>query len=651
MSGSDVEKQDDELFDELISDYTHRKDSGEVIDRETIISQNPGVADRLRNYFDSMDMLGQFQFENLDAPDPLDSNSADSTFDDASPANATLIEHQFKDDIRGSIYDPGVPVDPVVAATEKATEAARQAAVPETTATDEDDSFVGTDFGRYQIGKLLGCGMMGSVYVAHDKNLDRDVALKIPKESELGKPGFIDRFYREARSAATLDHPNICQVHDVGEINNTHYISMTYVIGKRLSELIDPNAPASERKVAALVRKISAAMYDAHRKGVVHRDLKPDNIMVDRRHEPIIMDFGLARQTNSIEDGRITRTGQLVGTPAFMSPEQVDGETELIGPPTDIYSLGVILFELLTGQLPFQGKLTVVLRKIAGEPPPKPTSIRPGLNKRLEAICLKMLEKDIADRYSSMSEVALDLGALLKGKKDPSRSSSKKVKPSQSATPAQKPSKDRQPSTKSAPSAETSEKIPPELESPSLDDLEEIQLMTMDGLKNQVETLIQDGDIQGAMRLLDSTTKLSGSEFAEYVEWASSKLTPLIEQMSETPESAKDLIRDAMRMIQKRDFHEAHELLKRVPKEKRNSKVLGLLKDVRGKVLEIETLSHELAEAHRSGQFDEETLMPKIARILELNPQHFLAKKTLREISSAKEDGVFGRWMKKFGKR
>ena len=504
---------------------------------------------------------------------------------------------------------------------------------------------------------------MGSVYLAHDKNLDRDVALKIPKESELGRPGFIERFYREARLAATLDHPNICQVHDVGEINNTHYISMTYVIGKRLSDLIDPKAPASERKVAALVRKVAAAMFDAHRKGIVHRDLKPDNIMVDRRLEPIIMDFGLARQTNSIEDGRITRTGQLVGTPAFMSPEQVDGETELIGPPTDIYSLGVILFELLTGQLPFQGKLTVVLRKIATDPPPKPTSLRPQLNKRLEAICLKMLEKNLADRYSSMSEVALDLGALLKGKKDPSRSSSKKAEPqktsekssaktasvAKASRPAPKADRTARPESIDVSTATESESAADD--APLPDGLEDIQLMTMDGLKDRVAELLQEGDVKGAIRVLESVAMQSGSEFTEYAEWASSQLAPLIEQMSETPENANELVRDAMRMMQKRDFHAAHKLLSRVPKEKRNSKVLGLLKDVRGKVLEIESLTHELAEAHRSGQFDEETLLPKVTRILELDPQHSLAKKTLHEITSAKEDGMFGRWMKKFGKR
>src|SRR5262249_18828780 len=162
--------------------------------------------------------------------------------------------------------------------------------------------------------------------------------------------------------------PNICPVYDVGEINGIRYVTMAYVEGRRLSDLIESGKALPPRSVAALVRKLALALQEAHRHGVIHRDLKPSNITVNQRREPVIMDFGLARRLHQ-DDVRLTQSGSPMGTPAYMPPEQVSGDVEAMGPGCDIYSLGVILYELLTGQLPFQGPTAAVLAQIMTQGP------------------------------------------------------------------------------------------------------------------------------------------------------------------------------------------------------------------------------------------------------------------------------------------
>jgi serine/threonine protein kinase len=268
-------------------------------------------------------------------------------------------------------------------------------------------------FGRYRIVRLLGEGAMGKVYLAHDDQLDRDIALKVPRFSAKGDDERIERFYREARAAATLRHPNVCPIHDVGEFEGRPFLTMAYIEGRPLSDFVREGKPLPQRQAAIIVRKLARALAAAHKEDVTHRDLKPANVMIDERNEPIVMDFGLAQRERDNEP-QLTKAGTLLGTPAYMPPEQVIGDAELIGPPADIYSLGVVLYELLTGELPFQGPVNIVLAQVLNVEPPPPSELRPGLDPELEAICQQAMAKTIEKRIPSMDELDKALTAYLR---------------------------------------------------------------------------------------------------------------------------------------------------------------------------------------------------------------------------------------------
>ncbi len=259
--------------------------------------------------------------------------------------------------------------------------------------------------GRYQIQRLLGHGGMGDVYLATDTVLHRSVALKIPKLHLARDPEVIKRFYREARAAANLRHPNICAAFDVGEIDGRHFLTMEYLEGETLSALIQRQGALPSEQAIHIIRPVLEAMEMAHRIGILHRDLKPSNIMIDCKNQPIIMDFGLA-QFQTSDESQITAGGDFLGTPAFASPEQLRGQSEMIGPASDVYSLGAILFQMLTGQPPFVGNVAVVIKQALDEPAPKPSDFNPAVPASLDAICQRALAKLPQDRFSSTSEFA-----------------------------------------------------------------------------------------------------------------------------------------------------------------------------------------------------------------------------------------------------
>jgi WD40 repeat protein/predicted Ser/Thr protein kinase len=280
----------------------------------------------------------------------------------------------------------------------------RSATVPE---SDREPRELAGAFGRYRIRRLLGRGGMGTVYLAHDTELDRPVALKIPHFHGPGEAEARERFRREGRVAAALDHPHLCRVYDVGEHEGTPYLTMAYVEGRPLGDPAD--GPLSATQVAAVVRKVALALGYAHARGVVHRDLKPSNILIDATGEPVVTDFGLARRTGA-GDALVTRDGVPVGTPAYMSPEQVAGKSEAVGPASDVFSLGVVLYHLLAGRLPYRGGPAEVMVQVVTETPEPPSAFRPGIDPRLEAACLKAMAKAPADRFASMEAFAAALG-------------------------------------------------------------------------------------------------------------------------------------------------------------------------------------------------------------------------------------------------
>ena len=277
-----------------------------------------------------------------------------------------------------------------------------------------DDRQVPQKFGRYRIIKRLGQGGMGSVYLAQDTHLERSVALKVPDLGNDEDPEARRRFLEEARIAATLRHPYLCPVYDAGEIDGQPYLTMAYIEGQSLAALIgDEGWP--QRQVAALVGKLALALQEAHSHTVIHRDLKPANVMIKttgQRREPVIVDFGLAHRDNRQEQ-RLTKSGQIMGTLGYMAPEQIRGDLNEIGPACDIYALGVILYELLTGRLPFSGSGLAVAGKILTQTPLPPSTYRSDLDPALEAICLKAMAKAVGDRYASMAELAAALTGFI----------------------------------------------------------------------------------------------------------------------------------------------------------------------------------------------------------------------------------------------
>lgn len=268
--------------------------------------------------------------------------------------------------------------------------------------------------GNFEIMEVLGQGAFGAVYHAKDPLLEREVAIKVPHTSRIATQEMRQRFLREARAAAGLRHPNICPVYEIGEENDAPYIVMAFIKGQELSAVLKRRGHFTDRKAAILVRRIALGLEFAHQQGIVHRDLKPDNIMIDReRKEPVIMDFGLARR-DSGNESKLTQEGQLMGTPVYMPPEQARGDIAQIGPASDIYSLGIILYELIAGCRPYGGSLAEVLSRVLTADAAPPSSHRADISPQLEAICLKAIEHDVENRYTSMLELAGDLAEFLK---------------------------------------------------------------------------------------------------------------------------------------------------------------------------------------------------------------------------------------------
>ncbi len=291
-------------------------------------------------------------------------------------------------------------------------------------------------FGDYELLEEIARGGMGVVYKARQISLNRIVALKMILAGHFAGKESMARFRKEAEAAASLKHPNIVAIHEIGEHDGQPYFSMDYIQGHNLADLVRDN-PLSAKRAAECVQTMARAIHYAHSRGVLHRDLKPANVILDLEGQPHLTDFELAKRmvgtrstasdlssemiTDAVErvptniEDDLTLTGQILGSPGYMSPEQASGQRGAIGPPGDIYSLGAILYHLLTGRAPFAGdSLTETLRQVADNEPVSPRLLNPSVPRDLDTICLKCLEKTPSRRYATAQDLSEELGRFLR---------------------------------------------------------------------------------------------------------------------------------------------------------------------------------------------------------------------------------------------
>ncbi|MBA2297603.1 MAG: serine/threonine protein kinase, partial [Actinobacteria bacterium] len=273
------------------------------------------------------------------------------------------------------------------------------------------DPLIDTLFdGRYQISRKLGAGGMANVYLAEDQDLGRRVAIKILDDRHARDDQFVERFRREAQNAGGLSHPSIVSIYDRGEAEGTYYIAMEYVEGRTLKELIVARGPSPIGIAIDYTRQILSALRFAHRSGIVHRDIKPHNVIVDSDGRVKVMDFGIARAGTS----QMTEAGSIIGTAQYLSPEQARGAP--VDQTSDLYSTGIVLYELLTGSVPFNGDTPVeIAMKHLSKTPEPPSTHRPEIPRDLDYVILRALAKEPSERYHSAEEMDADLERFGRG--------------------------------------------------------------------------------------------------------------------------------------------------------------------------------------------------------------------------------------------
>ncbi len=540
-SATDPEKE--HRLNVIIAEYLKRKDEGKKVSKDSMLKAHPDLADGLRSYF-----------------------AGEAMMDAGSPAFAPTS------------YSPkGLPSD------------GRETVRPGAMESDTASEFESKRFGRYQLLRPLGEGAMGNVYLALDTTLDRQVALKVPKTEGTSNAEFMARFTREARAAAGLKHPNICSVYDAGEHEGTAFITMDYIDGVPLSRFIGSSKLQSVDSILQMITIIAEAVGHAHSKGVIHRDLKPGNILVDNDFKPHVTDFGLARRTGPENESRITQEGLLIGTPAYMAPEQVRGEQSKVSPESDIYSLGVILFELLTARLPFEGKVGEMLAKVLRDNPPVPSHIRKDLCEDVDDICLKMLMKEPGQRYSSMADVIAAIKTL-----------SEKTKSTVAASVAD---------------GTIQQKSPFEIQ------------------KAHIEVMLKKGQYVAAIQELEKLAAEKSPGAKAVGEWARATLPAArAESKALSPAGLAALLQTGQQMFEKSDYQGCIQLLDDVPSLRRTEAMEDLLGKARKREAEAERLLSDIKDMERCRQID--GLEPLVKKLLKLKPGNIYARRLMEALQT-----------------
>ena len=537
----------------IIAQYQARKKSGQNVDHASLLHAFPDLAAQLQQLFDSEDPDGAFA--------------------------ATKLEQDRV------LPNPRDTLDPAAQTVDTASE------------------FTVRKFGRYQLLRPLGEGAMGSVYLAMDTLLDRQVALKMPKASAIESKESLARFTREAKAAAGLRHTNICSVYDAGEIDGIAYITMDFIDGVPLSKLIGTPTLSSVKTVLNIIRVIADAVRHAHESGIIHRDLKPGNILVDAQLNPYVTDFGLARRIVPSASTRMTHDGLLIGTPAYMSPEQVRGEQEKVGVCSDIYSLGVVFFEMLVGRLPFSGSLPELLAKVLRDQPPVPSRLVPTLIEDFDDVVLKMLKKEPSKRYASMQDVIIAVDQL-----------ANRWQPQ-----------------------EASNRIPAVIHGHAdyntVDGTKAASPSPLEIRKAHIELMISKGQYASAITDLELLAAQQGPRAKAVAGWARQRLPGVkAEAKAMSPAGLAAMLQTAQQLFQKYDYLGCIQLLDDVPALRRTQEMETLLTKARQRESDAELLLEEIRDKeHRQIA---EGLEPLVKKFLRLKPGNTYAKRLLQALQT-----------------